>query len=85
MRAIFAQEYAIFYRRGNYLVEGNSSPINRALILIVSHPINFRDRELLSLELTAHPSLSLAPFVFVLAPRSTFDLVFYLFDSKTCS
>ena len=28
----FAHEYVIFYRRGNYLIEGETSPINRSLI-----------------------------------------------------
>ena len=27
-----AHEYVIFYRRGNYLIEGETSPINRSLI-----------------------------------------------------
>ena len=31
-----AHEYVIFYRRGNYLIEGKSSPINRGLILHIS-------------------------------------------------
>ena len=33
--SIFAHEYVIFYKRGNYLHEGKPSPINRGLILIV--------------------------------------------------
>ena len=31
-----AHEYVIFYRRGNYLIEGKGSPINRSLILLIS-------------------------------------------------
>ena len=30
-----AHEYVIFYRRGNYLIEGETSPINRSLILLI--------------------------------------------------
>ena len=30
-----AHEYVIFYRRGNYLIEGKTSPINRSLILLI--------------------------------------------------
>ena len=41
--ANFAHEYVIFYRRGNYLIEGNPSPINRALILIIFSFKSFRD------------------------------------------
>ena len=31
-KGYFAHEYVIFYRRGNYLIEGETSPINRSLI-----------------------------------------------------
>ena len=34
--AIFSHEYVIFYRRGNYLIEGETSPINRSIILHIS-------------------------------------------------
>ena len=30
-----AHEYVIFYRRGNYLIEGKTSPINRSLSLLI--------------------------------------------------
>ena len=30
-----AHEYVISYRRGNYLIEGKTSPINRSLILLI--------------------------------------------------
>ena len=40
--AIFANEYVILFRRGNYLIEGNPSPKNRGIILIVfSFHINY--------------------------------------------
>ena len=39
----FAHEYVIFYRRGNYLVEGNPSPINIGLILHISFIQSLRD------------------------------------------
>ena len=29
------EEIGSFYRRGNYLVEGETSPINRSLILLI--------------------------------------------------
>jgi hypothetical protein len=35
IRAIFAHEYVIFYRRENYLIEGKPSLINRALITLI--------------------------------------------------
>ena len=36
-------EYVIFYRRGNYLIEGETSPINRGLILLISFIKSLRD------------------------------------------
>ena len=75
-----AHEYVIFYRRGNYLIEGETSPINRSLIS--SHFIHpsLRDlRDSLSRTLAEVLfSLSLVYFRFflVLAPRSSLDLVF---------
>ena len=75
-----AHEYVIFYRRGNYLIEGETSPINRSLIS--SHFIHpsLRDlRDSLSRTLAENPlSLSLVYFrlFLVLAPRSSLDLVF---------
>ena len=38
-----AHEYVIFYRRGKYLIEGETSPINRSLILHICFIQSFRD------------------------------------------
>ena len=42
-KGYFAHEYVIFYRRGNYLIEGETSPINRSHIPHFSFMQSFRD------------------------------------------
>jgi hypothetical protein len=56
-----AHEYVIFYRRGNYLIEGETSPINRSLISShLIHP-SLRDlRDSLSRTCGRKSSLSLS-------------------------
>ena len=57
-------EYVIFYRRGNYLIEGKASPINRSIIPHISFIPSSRDLRA-SLSSLADP-LSLSLFNFVL-------------------
>ena len=71
-----AHEYVIFYRRGNYLIEGETSPINTSLIPHISFIPSSRDLKASLSSLADHLSLSLSLFNFVLlfwhlGPHST--------------
>ena len=74
--AIFAHEYVIFYRRRNYIIEGETSPINRSLIPHISFIQSLRDWEPLSLKPWPNSSLSLVNFWFLFWHLGlSFDLV----------